>query len=1004
MVQTDREKHAAGSAAAAHAGVFRIEVRVRDDLEDARGNAARTELSHAGLDGLLEVRSVRGYSVLLAGGEGAAECARRAAELVLADPVADRFLVVGPGQRTPRDPRFQHRVEVAKKPGVMDPAADGVMRALCAAGLDARGAHTYSAFLVRLAPDGEGGARAAAALKAAAAKALGNEAIERITVDAAMEVAPCVAAEPAPFERIEVPLPASDAELLEVSATGGLSLSLVEMQAIRAHFAARGRPPTDVELETIAQTWSEHCKHKTLAGAVTLDGRSYDNLLKETIFAATRALDLPWCISVFEDNAGVVAFDDDYHVTFKVETHNHPSAIEPYGGAGTGLGGVLRDTLGTGLGARPIVSTDVFCFGLPDTAPGDLPKGTLHPLRVLKGVVAGVRDYGNRMGIPTANGAIVFDRRFTGNPLVFCGSVGLLPVDKVAKAARPGDRVVVAGGRTGRDGIHGATFSSRELHSESETLDSGAVQIGNAITEKRLQDALLLARDRGLYTCVTDCGAGGLSSAVGETASSTGARIDLEKVPLKYQGLSYAEIWISEAQERMVLAVAEDKVEELLALFSSEDVEATVIGSYTDSGRLELFFAGRQVGDLDLDFLHHGLPRVVRRATLPAAPAAPRQDPELPPRPLGPLLMRLLAHPDVASKEWVVRQYDHEVQAGGVVKPFTGVDQGAPGDAAVVKPRLDSFRGIAVGCSIQPAYGDIDPYQMALLVIDEAVRNVLAVGGRADRVALLDNFCAGNCERPEILGQVARVAEACRDAALALGTPFISGKDSLNNEYRTASGSAAIPTTLLVSALALVDDVRRAVTPDLKRAGSALVLLGTTRAELGGSRYLALHGELGASVPRVDLERSRRLFAAVSAMTSSRLALSCHDLADGGLAVAAAEMAFGSPFGVELDVAAIPGAGALAEARRRDDVLLFAESPSRFLFEIDAQGLAQVENVLGGLPYAVVGRTTGAARFTVRGLGGGIVLDEEVAALKAAWRGALDFGSPAQPAAREGRP
>lgn len=965
---------------------FRVEVLVREDLSDARGNAAWSELRQAGIDGIEALRSVRGYALSLPDG---ADAARRIAAGVLADPVSETWVLhdtPAAGDRAAAD----HRIDVVKKPGVMDPAADGVLRAIQAAGEQVDGVHTYQAFLIR-------GTVAAEPLRKAAARVLGNEAIELIRVDQQLEVDPLIHSGEAAFERVEVPLPDDDAALLEVSTAGGLSLSLLEMAAIREHFRAQGRPPTDVELETLAQTWSEHCKHKTLAGAIRLEDRTYGNMLKETIFEATRRLDLPWCKSVFVDNAGVVGFDDDFHVTFKVETHNHPSAIEPYGGAGTGIGGVIRDTMGTGLGARPIVSTDVFCFGLPDSAVDEVPTGALHPLRVLKGVVAGVRDYGNRMGIPTANGALVFDQRFTGNPLVFCGSVGLLPAGKVEKAARPGDRVVVVGGRTGRDGIHGATFSSRELHSESESVDSGAVQIGNAITEKRVLDALLQARDRQLFSCVTDCGAGGLSSAVGEMAEECGAEVDLEKVPLKYAGLSYAEIWISEAQERMVLAVPPEQCEELLELFRREDVEATVIGEFTDRGRLLLRYRGQTVGDLDIDFLFNGIPGVERPA---AIPKCTEDEPVIPcPDDLGAALHRLLRHPDITSKEWVVRQYDHEVQAGMVVKPFVGWRQGSPGDAAVVRPRLDSDRGIAVGCGIQPRYGDIDPYAMALACIDEAVRNVIAVGGRADRVALLDNFCAGNCERPEILGSVVRIAEGCRDAALALGAPFISGKDSLNNEYRTDEGSAAIPTTLLVSSLTLVDDVKKAVTSDLKQEGNCLVLIGETRAELGGSCWYSLHDRIGRSVPRVDLERSAALFQAVSAMTSRGLLKSCHDLADGGLAVAAAEMMFGSPLGLEIDLSAVPrAAGAAAGVSvERDDVLLFSESPTRFLAEVEEASLEQVRQQLSGLPHAVIGRVSGEPRLLVRGCGQEIVLDQPVDGLLESFRAGLDLGSPAAP-------
>ena len=418
-----------------------------------------------------------------------------------------------------------------------------------------------------------------------------------------------------------------DEGLRVLSRRGQLYLSLVEMQTIQAHFQKLGRDPTDAELETVAQTWSEHCSHKTLAGRIRYRDescpqageRSFQNMLKETIFAATEKIrqDLgpdDWCVSVFRDNAGIIRFDDQYNVVFKVETHNHPSALEPYGGANTGIGGVIRDPMGTGMGAKPICNTDVFCFAPPDTPLEQIPAGVLHPRRVAKGVVSGVRDYGNRMGIPTVNGAVYFDPRYLGNPLVFCGNVGLIPRDMSFKETRPGDMIVAIGGRTGRDGIHGATFSSAELDSQSETVSGGAVQIGNAITEKMVLDVLLTARDRGLYTAVTDCGAGGFSSAVGEMGEKIGAEVWLDRVPLKYEGLSYTEIWISEAQERMVTSVPPEKVDELTALCASEGVEATVIGQFVPTGRLVLKYHGQEVANLAMEFLHDGRPPVVREA------------------------------------------------------------------------------------------------------------------------------------------------------------------------------------------------------------------------------------------------------------------------------------------------------------------------------------------------------------------------------------------------------
>ncbi|HQP11094.1 MAG TPA: phosphoribosylformylglycinamidine synthase subunit PurL, partial [Candidatus Omnitrophota bacterium] len=559
------------------------------------------------------------------------------------------------------------------------------------------------------------------------------------------------------------------------------------------------------------------------------------NLLKSTIVKATKEIDRKWCVSVFRDNAGVIEFDEDSNVCFKVETHNHPSALEPFGGANTGIGGVIRDVLGTGLGAKPICNTDVFCFAPPDTSFKQLPPGTLHPKRVMKGVVSGVRDYGNKMGIPTVNGAILFDERFIGNPLVYCGNIGIMPKDKVQKAACQGDRIVVAGGKTGRDGIHGATFSSGELTTESEVVSSGAVQIGDPIQEKKVLDVLMQARDRDLYTAITDCGAGGLSSAVGEMGQVLGARVDLDKVPLKYQGLNYDEIWISESQERMVLSVNPSKVKDLLKVFSDENVEATVIGEFTGTKRLELFFHGKQVCDLSMEFLHDGNPKITKKAHW----ARPRIKTAKisPPKDLTPKLRQVLSHYNVCSKEWVIRQYDHEVQGASVIKPLVGVNCDGPSDASVIAPKLGRRKGLAVANGINVRYGMIDPFWMAASCIDEAVRQVVAVGGNPEKIAILDNFCWGNPDKPDRLGELVRCAQGCYYASVGYRTPFISGKDSLYNEYKDKNKSIAIPGAILISAIGIVDDVTKAVTMDFKRGGNLIYCVGKTRDELGGSIY-----------------------------------------------------------------------------------------------------------------------------------------------------------------------
>ncbi|MFW6159351.1 MAG: phosphoribosylformylglycinamidine synthase subunit PurL, partial [Planctomycetota bacterium] len=604
----------------------------------------------------------------------------------------------------------------------------------------------------------------------------------------------------------------------------------------------------------------------------------------------------------------------------------------------------------------------------------------MHPRRIFRGVVAGVRDYGNRMGIPTANGAVFFDERYTGNCLVYCGNLALIPREKTEKEARPGDLVVVVGGRTGRDGIHGATFSSVELHEETS---SSHVQIGNAITEKKMLDVLLEARDRGLYTCITDCGAGGLSSAVGEMGAEIGAEVELQTVPLKYDGLDYWEIWVSEAQERMVIAVPPEHEAELHALCASENVESTTIGKYTDTGRLVLRYQGEQVCDLEMDFLHNGVPRLERKAVWeePATTEPerrPRQD-------YGDDLRAILGSWNVCSKEWIVRQYDHEVQGATVLKPLVGAANDGPGDACIITPVLGSDRGLVVANGMNPKYGLIDPYHMAASAIDEALRNLIAVGGSLDRVALLDNFSWGNPDKPDRLGGLVRAARACYDVAVRYGTPFISGKDSLNNEYQVDGGSIAVPPSLLISAIGIMPDVTAALSMDLKAAGNAVYVVGRTKNELGGSHYYGLHEELGRNVPQVDTELGRRVFNALAGATAARLVRSCHDCSEGGIAVAAAEMAFAGGLGMELDLSAVP----CTDEARSDIALLFSESNSRFVVEVEPGHLGEFEAALEGVPFARVGRVTHADTFEVTGLGGDIIVSERLADLKEAWQAPL---------------
>jgi phosphoribosylformylglycinamidine synthase len=947
---------------------WRVEVFRRAPFDAAEGERLVRALEEIGVAGLRGVRRGRGY--LLSPELERAAVERIVAEL-LADPVLDEVRIAKPAENPPASGRAAHRILVRRRPGVMDPVANTIERAIARARLASSAedaparALTFQVFELE-------GSLDRASLRRAAYDLLANDVVDDVSID---------------DERLDFALPsgaasravgvvrlrdAGEDELARISRDGTLSLSLSEMRAIRAHYREQDRDPTACELETIAQTWSEHCKHKTFTGRIDFDGEIVDNLLESTIAAATRELARPWCVSVFHDNAGVIAFDEAWHVCFKVETHNHPSAIDPYGGAGTGIGGVIRDILGVGLGAKPIANTDAFFVG-PLDAPGDLlPPGSLHPRRILRGVVAGVRDYGNRMGIPTVSGGLWIDPGYVGNPLVYAGTVGLMPAGCEAKRVEAGDWIVVAGGRTGRDGIHGATFSSAELHEESATTASAAVQIGDPITEKRLLDALIAARDRRLFRAVTDCGAGGLSSAVGEMSEGHGAEVWLERVPLKYPGLAPDEVWISEAQERMVFAVPPENLEALRAVFEAEDCESSVIGQFTSTGRLRLTYDGATVGDLDLHFLHRGTPRPLRKATRPRAAS---DDPGVPACPdVAGEILALVGGPNSRSREWIVRQYDHEVQGMSVVKSVVGARERGPSDAAVLQPLSHSRRGIALACGANPRYGALDPWAMASAVIDEALRNVVCVGGDPARAAILDNFSWGNCEKPEQLGALVLAARACYTTAVAFGTPFISGKDSLNNEYRSRGESVSIPPTLYVSALAIVPDVARAVTMDLKRAGDFVYAVGMTHAELGGSEYLGRRGLAGGRVPRPDLELGPRTLAALHRAISSGLVRACHDLSEGGLAVAAAEMVLAGELGLEIELDRIPCTDG-GERCDRDTLRLFSESCTRFLVEVEPERAAAFEAEFAGLDCARAGRVVERAALAIRGVSGAQLAD-----------------------------
>lgn len=999
---------------------FRLELVPRHGPDDGRSQATLAACRALGLDGLPPVVVSDLYFLDADLSLSAVEALAAAA---LVDPIVVDLSITTllPDQHSAGALKHHvasssacHSIEITFLPGVTDSIADSLLAVAHSLGYS--GVHKAASglsyrFLGPVDP---------AVLDPIARDLLANGTVQRYVIG--REITPpfvevqALAAGEIVVESIRV-RDLDDETLLALSRSRRLSLDLAEMRAIQAYFCQEGREPTDVELETLAQTWSEHCVHKTFRAVVEFrdtatqrdgdGGTLVDGILKTSIRAATEAVNKRWVRSAFVDNAGIIEFDEAFDLAFKVETHNHPSALEPFGGANTGVGGVIRDILG--VSAKPIANTDVLCFGPEDLPDDRLPAGVLHPRRIAAGVIHGIEDYGNKMGIPTVNGAVYYHPGFTANPLVYCGCLGILPRGShhSLHEAQAGDLIVAIGGRTGRDGLRGATFSSMEMDHMTGAIAGAAVQIGNPIVEKQVMEAILRARDAGLYHAITDCGAGGFSSAVGEMGEHVGAKVQLAEAPLKYPGLQPWEIWLSEAQERMVLAAPPANWLAFSTICRQHDVEACILGEFDGSGRLRVSYGETVVADLDMRFLHNGIPR--RRLTAIWTPPDV-SDPELasfPPRLLASSLLQLLAHPNIRSRAPIIHRYDHEVQGGAAVKPLVGIDQRGPSDAAVIVPQavltitsqqsaIDGERAtgsphfairnpqsaIALSAGINPRYGLIDPYAMAWACVDEAFRNAVAVGADPNRVALLDNFCWGNPNLPDRLGGLVRCAQGCHDAAIAYAAPFISGKDSLNNEYLGEDGQKhAIPGTLLISALAIVPDATRTATSDLKAPGNYLYLLGETRPELGGSAYLDLLGVTGAAVPQPythPLDRLRSLHRAIAA----GLVRACHDLSEGGLAVALAEMCIGGGLGAEIDLARLPVQSPLSTLHS-----LFSESLGRFLIEIEPAYAADFEVMLAGQPIARIGGTTSEPMLTVRDASGRSCLDVPVTILACAFGG-----------------
>lgn len=985
-----------------HLMAHRIEVSLNLSLPDPAGRKIKSRIaSDLGLF-VDEIRVADGFII---DRDLTLQQLELIVEEVFRDPVVSTASI-----DNPLDIPFDWLIEVGFRPGVTDnvgrTAREAIERTIGPGFESKQGVYTRKLYFVR-------GAITREEVRTIAKDLLANDLIQTYTVfgqgDSRSSVIPPKVTAHGQTSIREIDLDVSDDALMLISKEGVLALSLEEMRTIRDYYSDKnflrlreqfglGSKITDCELECLAQTWSEHCKHKIFNAIIEYQyegiAREIDSLFKSYIQRATETIReelgaRDFCLSVFKDNAGVIRFDDQWNLAVKVETHNSPSALDPYGGALTGIVGVNRDPFGTGMGARLIFNTDVFCFAPPDFK-GTIPPRLLHPRRVFEGVREGVEHGGNKSGIPTVNGAVVFDDRYLGKPLVYCGTGGIMPAlingkPSHLKGARPGDRIVMTGGRIGKDGIHGATFSSEELHEGSPVT---AVQIGDPITQKRMTDFLLMARDRGLYTSITDNGAGGLSSSVGEMAREAGgARLHLERAPLKYPGLQPWEILLSEAQERMTVAVPADKVEEFISLAERLDVEATDLGEFTDDGLLTVLWEGKTAGLLPLSFLHEGLPRMRLKAVW-NPPVHQEPDLKCPPD-LTATLYDIMGRWNICSKERIIRQYDHEVQGGSVVKPLIGLHSDGPADAAVVRPQLDRWRGVAVGCGIAPRYSDIDTYWMMAAVIDEAVRNIVSVGADPDHMAGLDNFCwcdpvksDKNPDGEYKLAQLVRANEGLFDITTTYRIPCISGKDSMKNDYSVGDTRISIPPTVLFSAVGIVPDVRMAVTADFKQAGDLIYLLGSTRPETGGSEYLSALGYIGNSVPRIPHPaRSIAMYRALHKAMTYGLVASCHDLSDGGLGVALAESCFSGGLGADISLSK-----ALLEDVDRDDIALFSESPCRFVVTVKPESREAFEDLMQNFDCALIGRAVSRPLLTIKGLSGKTCVLADIWELKRRWQ------------------
>ncbi|MCK4327152.1 MAG: phosphoribosylformylglycinamidine synthase [Candidatus Diapherotrites archaeon] len=960
----------------------RILVRFRGQYPDARAGYVEKRInSYLGISASVDRVDVYTIEEGLGGEE------LEKAESLFVDPVT---------QETLADGDYESLVEVGFLPGVKDTVGETSRKALSElAGRDVGPIYTSVQYRLRGAGKEE--------TERIAAELLANSMIQHWRVFGRGENVEM------PIPKVElghvgeakaVSLELDDAGLEKLSADCSLALGLADMKTIKEYYsreavgaerAENGLPesPTDVELEIIAQTQSEHCKHRIFNGRIKYSGpegkEEIDSLFKSYIKKSSEeiAKQRRWIVSMFWDNAGVASLNDEWNYVVKCETHNSPSALDPYGGAITGIVGVYRDPMGTGLGSKIVGSTYGFCTGSP-FYDGEL-RPRMPPKRLLDGVVEGVKDGGNKSGIPTACGTVFFDDGWLGKPLVYVSAVGLMPKEVAGRKSHEkhidsGDRVVMAGGRVGKDGIHGATESSLE---GGAWITAGHVQIGDPFTQKKVQDFILEARDEGLYNAITDLGAGGISSAAGESACmSNGCTLDLDQVPLKYLGLEPWEILVSESQERMLLAVPPKNMERLRELAERHDVEMSDIGVFEGTGKFTALYGGKKVCFLDMGFLHAGFPQLQLEAEW-----APKEwdEPTLPEEEHGRLIHEMVARENIASKEWVQRQYDHEVQGGSVIKPFIGAGNDGPGDAAVLRPVLDRKEGLAIAAGFNPKYSKIDAYHMAALSLDEALRKVISVGAALGHVALNDNFCWPNSvydseKNPDgrhKLAQLVRANKALYDYTTYFGTPCISGKDSMfidgavkdsSGKEHKVSGLGAV----MFTAVAKVNDVEKCVSMDFKGGGDYVYIVGETNAELGASEYYEARGAVGNGVPELDKEKAKKNYESVEAAIAKGIVRSCHGCYRGGLGVALVMCCAAGDVGAEIGLDGLPGNAKTVVER------LYSESGARFVVTVAPECASEFESLVADAKR--IG-TVGGDSLKITG-----VLDEKVKALRESWQ------------------